>query len=192
MPGRNGAARGARRDIWLLFYAASHTAAPDVGYYTKANSACGTPAERNAMATFIWLGIAIVFGIVEALAPALVCLWFCLGAAVTFVVSFFVDNVLVQIAVFLASSLVLLLALRPFMRKRVNTKPEDARTNADAYVGRDVVVTQRIPEGGQCGRVLLADVSWLARTADGSALSTGSHATVAQVDSTVLVVKPAR
>lgn len=144
------------------------------------------------IATFIWLGIAIVFGVIEAAAPALVCVWFCLGAAIAFIVSFFVDNLLVQIAVFLVASVILLLALRPFMRKRTKANPEDALTNADAYVGREVVVTQQIPEGtGRTGRVLLADVSWLARTPDGRPLATGSRATVRAVDSTVLVVEPA-
>lgn len=143
------------------------------------------------IATFVWLGLAVVFGLVEAAAPALVCLWFCLGAAVAFVVSFFVENVTVQVAVFLASSIVMLLALRPFMRKRTKAKPEDSLTNADSYVGREVVVTQSVPAGaGQCGRVLLADVSWLARTADGTALASGARARVTQVDGTVLVVEP--
>ena len=144
------------------------------------------------IATFIWLGVAVVFGIIEAAAPALVCLWFCLGAAIAFIVSFFVDNPLVQVAVFLVASVAMLLALRPFMRKRTKSNPEDALTNAESYVGREVIVTQQIPEGaGRTGRVLLADVSWLARTPDGKPLATGSRATVREVDSTVLVVVPA-
>ena len=144
------------------------------------------------VATFAWLGIAVVFGFIEAAAPALVCLWFCLGAAVAFVTSFFVDDLLVQVIVFLVASIAMLLALRPFLRKRTKANPEDALTNSDAYVGREVVVTQGIPEGsGRTGRVLLADVSWLARTPGGNALPTGAHATVKQVDGTVLVVEPA-
>lgn len=144
------------------------------------------------VATFVWLGLAVLFGVVEAIAPALVCLWFCLGAAVAFAASFFVDDVVIQVAIFLVSSVLMLVALRPFIRKRTKANPEDALTNADTYVGREVVVTQGIPAGsGQCGRVLLADVSWLARTADGSALPAGSRARVAQVDSTVLVVEAA-
>ena len=47
------------------------------------------------MATVVWLGVTIAFGVIEAMAPALVCIWFCLGAAVTFVASFFVKSVLV-------------------------------------------------------------------------------------------------
>lgn len=143
------------------------------------------------MAPWIWLGIAIVLGFIEATAPALVCIWFCLGAVVTFVASFFVESVWVQIIVFTVASLVMLAALRPFMRKRVKGNPEDALTNADSYVGREVVVSQRIPAGnGQTGRVLVADVSWLARTVDGAEVPSGSRVRVKDVDSTVLVVEP--
>lgn len=144
------------------------------------------------LSTFIWLGIAVVFGLVEAAAPALVCVWFCIGAAIAFVVSLFTDSILVQAVVFVASSAVMLAALRPFMRRRLKASPEDAATNSDAYVGREVVVTQGIPAGeSSTGRVKLADVSWLARARDGSPMPAGSRARVAEVDGTVLVVEPA-
>ena len=141
------------------------------------------------MSPLIWLGITVALGLAEAAAPALVCLWFCLGAAVTFVVSFFVDDLLVQIIVFVVCSALGLAALRPFMKKSSESKEKDAVTNSDEYVGRTVTVVQRIPEGGT-GRVKLADVSWMARMQDGSALASGSKARVEAVESTVLVLGP--
>ena len=134
------------------------------------------------MSPIIWLGITVALGLAEAAAPALVCLWFCLGAAITFVVSFFVPDLLVQVIVFVVCSALGLAALRPFMKKA-------AVTNSDEYVGRSVTVVQGIPQDGT-GRVRLADVSWSARTKDGSALSAGSKARVEAVESTVLVVSP--
>ena len=98
-----------------------------------------------ALLPFVWLGVAVVAGLIEAASPMLVCIWFCLGAAITFVVSFFVDDLLVQIVVFVIASLVMLAALRPFMKKRVNAKGEQ-RTNSDAYVDRIVTVSQGITE----------------------------------------------
>ncbi len=141
------------------------------------------------MSPFIWLGITVALGLAEAAAPALVCLWFCVGAALTFVVSFFVPDLLVQVVVFVVASALGLAALRPFMRKSSESKEKDAVTNADEYVGRTVTVVQRVPEGGK-GRVKLADVSWIARTADGAALPSGARARVCAVESTVLVVEP--
>lgn len=139
------------------------------------------------MPPIIWLGITVALGVAEAAAPALVCLWFCLGAAVAFVTSFFVSDLLVQVVVFVVCSALGLVALRPFMKKSSESKEKDAVTNSDEYVGRTVTVVQGIPEGGS-GRVKLADVSWMARTKDGAALPAGSKARVDAVESTVLVV----
>lgn len=141
------------------------------------------------MLPLIWLGIAVVLGIIEAMAPMLVCLWFCLGAIVAFVVSLFIDNILIEVIVFVAVSLLALIALRPLMKKRVNAKDADALTDVDTYVGRDVVVTQGI-QPGQNGRVRLSDVSWLARTNMDVTIEAGAHARVVKVEGTVLVVEP--
>ena len=141
------------------------------------------------MMPFIWLGIAVVLAFIEAAAPALVCVWFCVGAAAALVTSIFVTDLLVQIIVFLVVSLVALIALRPFIKKRVNVRGDEVATNSDAYIGRDVVVTQNIPEGRQ-GRVRLGDVSWSARSSSGEAITAGTLAKVDAVDGTVLVVEP--
>lgn len=137
---------------------------------------------------FVWLGVAVVAGLIEAASPLLICIWFCLGAAIAFVVSLFVDNLLVQIAVFLVASLVMLVALRPFMRRRVNAKGEQP-TNADTYVGRVVTITQGITPTRD-GRALLGDTSWLARRSDGGEMASGSKARVVSVDGARLVVEP--
>jgi membrane protein implicated in regulation of membrane protease activity len=143
------------------------------------------------VATFVWLAVAVVFGLIEAMGPALVCIWFCVGAAVAFVVSFFVDSLLVQVVVFLVVSLAALIGLRPFIRKSSKERLDDVKTNYDTYVGRELVVSQAIPAGtGSTGRVLLGDVSWLARTCDGTAVEEGARVVVREVDSTVLVVAP--
>ena len=88
------------------------------------------------MSPIIWLGITVALGLAEAAAPALVCLWFCLGAAITFVVSFFVPDLLVQVIVFVVCSALGLAALRPFMKKSSESKEKAAVTNSDEYVGR--------------------------------------------------------
>lgn len=148
--------------------------------------------KAAVVATIIWLGIAVTFGVVEAAAPALVCIWFCVGAVAAFLVSLFSVSILVQTVVFLVVSCAALLALRPFFRKSIKVKPDEALTDVDAYVGREVTVTQDIPAGNdQCGRVKMGDVSWLARTVDGGAVPAGARVVVEAVDSTVLVVRPA-
>jgi membrane protein implicated in regulation of membrane protease activity len=139
----------------------------------------------------VWLALAVVFGLVEAMGPALVSIWFCVGAAAAFVVSLFTGNLWVQVVVFVAVSAVALACLRPLIRKVTTVKADDVKTNYDTYVGREVVVEQAVPAGeGSTGRVRLGDVSWLARTADGTPVAEGVRVVVKEVDSAVLVVAP--
>jgi membrane protein implicated in regulation of membrane protease activity len=140
------------------------------------------------MVPFIWLGLAVVFGIIEAASPVLVCIWFCAGAGIAFIVSLFCDNILIQSVVFIAASIVMLIALRPFFKHRV-AHDATKETDVDAMIGRTVTVTQAIVSNGE-GRALLADTTWLARSEDGSAIPTGSRATIVRVDGTRLVLRP--
>jgi membrane protein implicated in regulation of membrane protease activity len=140
-----------------------------------------------SLVSYAWLALAVAFGVIEAAAPMLVCVWFCAGAFVTFLVSLFVDDVVVQLVVFTASSVAMLCALRPFFRRR-SGDPRGARTDVDALVGRPVTITQAVPAGGQ-GRALLGDTSWFALSDDGASLPTGCRARVVRVDGTRLVVR---
>ena len=144
----------------------------------------------ESVLTFVWLGAAVVLGVIEAASPMLVCVWFCAGAVCAFAVSFFTSNLFVQLAVFAVASLAGLLALRPLMRRRVAARAGDDATDVDALVGRTAVVTQAVPAGGE-GRALLGDTSWIARCDEGVALASGQHARVAAVDGTRLVLEPA-
>lgn len=143
----------------------------------------------GSILTFVWLGAAVVLGVIEAASPALVCIWFCLGAVITFAVSFFVHSVLAQLVVFAVASFAMLLALRPFMKRRMKARAGDDVTDVDALVGRNALVTQAVPAGGD-GRALLGDTSWIARGKDGAALPSGSRARVCAVDGTHLVLEP--
>lgn len=90
----------------------------------------------------VWLIALAALLILEAVTVGLVCLWFAAGALCALIVSFFVENVWVQLAVFLAVSLACLLALRPLAKKYVD--PRRVPTNADRVVGAEGVVTEAI------------------------------------------------
>ena len=65
----------------------------------------------------IWLIVMVLFLVVEGITVGLVSLWFALGALAALLVSLGVDNVWVQIAVFLVVSAAALAALRPMSRR---------------------------------------------------------------------------
>ena len=90
-----------------------------------------------AIPGIVWLIALAVLLILEAVTVGLVCLWFAAGALCALIVSFFVENVWVQLAVFLAVSLACLLALRPLAKKYVD--PRRVPTNADRVVGAEEI-----------------------------------------------------
>lgn len=97
----------------------------------------------------VWFGAAVVFGIVEAITTGLASIWFAGGAVAAGIVALFTDNIMIQVAVFLVISIVLLVFTRPMAKKYFNNKAE--KTNIDAIIGAPAVVLADIrpPEAGQ-------------------------------------------
>ena len=82
---------------------------------------------------FVWLGIAILAAVVEAVVPSLVSVWFVPGSLAGLVVSLCGGPIWLQIFVFLAVSLACLAFTRPLAKKLLVHHKE--RTNADRVVG---------------------------------------------------------
>ncbi len=97
----------------------------------------------------IWFGAAVVFAIIEALTVGLTSIWFGGGALIAGIIALFCDNILIQIAVFLGVSIVLVAITRPLAKKHLNDKAQ--KTNVDAIVGMHAVVVSSIdpPMSGQ-------------------------------------------
>ena len=65
----------------------------------------------------IWLIIAGVCLIGEIMTTGFLVFWLSIGALLSMIVSFFTDNVIIQTAVFVISSAILIFATKPFVKK---------------------------------------------------------------------------
>ena len=136
-----------------------------------------------------WLAALIVLLVVEAATVGLVCLWFAAGALCALVVALFVDNIWVQIAVFLVVSLVCLLTVRPLARRYIN--PRRVATNADRLIGAEGVVTQTIDNLSAQGQVSVLGESWSARVqGEDASLPVGSKVKVLRIEGVKVIVTP--
>ena len=93
-------------------------------------------------AAILWLIAAAVFALIEALTLGLTTIWFAggaVGAAGAALVGF---AIIPQIAVFLVISIVLLVATRPLVKKRLNSRTE--KTNIDDVIGGDGIVEETV------------------------------------------------
>lgn len=108
----------------------------------------------------VWLAIFVIMMVVEASGPALVSIWFCLGALVSLIISF-IPGVAwwIEVIVFTVVSGATLLVLRPLSKKLL--KRNTVKTNVDSFVGKRGYVIEDI-EYLTPGAVKIGDVSWTA------------------------------
>lgn len=96
----------------------------------------------------------------------------------------------VQVLVWAVCSVLCLYFVRPSLVKRLHGKENERKSNADALVGRQGVVTETILSNGH-GYVKIDGDEWRSVSADGSEIQKGTTVTVLSRDSIVLTVHSA-
>lgn len=140
--------------------------------------------------TLLWIGVAVVFFILEAATVQLVAIWLAIGALVTAIPTYFGIPFWGQFAIFVAVSALTLLATRPLVKSVLKTKQE--KTNLDRVVGQEGVVLAAIPEGGfETGRVHALGLDWSAVCKDARGLAQGTRVLVERIEGVKLVVSAA-
>ena len=109
--------------------------------------------------TLFWLVLFVVLALFELVTVNLVSIWFSLGALITTFVSLVTDNLMIHLAVFTISSILLLLLTKPFVKKV--KKRESIPTNLDRVIGKVGVVTETIEKDG-IGEVKVLGKKWSA------------------------------
>ena len=140
-------------------------------------------------AACFWLVLTIALLVAEASTVTLVSLWFAAGALAAMVISFF-GPIWLQIAVFLAVSVVLLTALRPLARKYFT--PKITKTNVDSVIGSTGLVTAPIDNLASSGQVKLGGMEWSARSTTGEPIAAGTKVTVDRIEGVKVFVTPAK
>lgn len=142
------------------------------------------------MMAVIWLGLMVLFLLIEAGTVALVSLWFAAGALAAILVSLLGGNLVIQGVVFLVVSCVLLALARPVLRKYYT--PRITRTNVDSLPGSLGLVTADIDNVVGAGEVKLGAMTWTARSTDGSPIPAGTQVRVDRIEGVKAFVSPLR
>ncbi len=133
-----------------------------------------------------WAIAFVFFVVVEAAtSAALVSIWLAFGALVSMFFAIAGVGFKVQLAVFVISSVIMLIATRPLARK---IQGEKHATNFELDVGKTAVVTEKIDNSLSEGRVRLDGTNWAARSEDGSVIDEGAVVTVREVSGAKLIV----
>lgn len=132
-----------------------------------------------------WLAVGVVFLIVELLTTALVSIWFVPSAIITCLLSFVVDNLVIQIAVFVVLSAVFMVVCRKIYNKHIK-KPVDEVDQNEKLLGKTATVTE--DTNGITGRIRVGDVYWRAVSENGDIIPKGETVKIKGVNGTTLVI----
>lgn len=137
----------------------------------------------------VWIGLMVLFGIVEASTVNMVSVWFVGGSLVGLIVNLLGGNVWLQIGAFLVVSGGLLACLRPFVKKFVT--PKKTATNADMVLGRTAYLTEAVDNLRGTGALKLDGKEWTVRSTDESVLPEGTLVKIVKLEGVKLYVEPA-
>ena len=136
---------------------------------------------------WVWLGAAVVFGVVEALTAGLVSIWFVAGSAAALIGAFLGAGLGVQVALFVVVSAAALAVTRPLVRRY--TAGKAVPTNLDRVLGDSGKVMETIDNENSSGAVYVDGKTWTARSADGSVIPAGTVVEILRMEGVKLFVK---
>lgn len=137
----------------------------------------------------IWVIISIVCLILELSSGDFFLLCFAIGSAVAAIIAGCGASLTWQIILFAVVSALSLLLVRPALIKKLH-KPHRVRlSNAEAMVGQEGRVSERIEANG-FGRVAIDGDDWKARSIDDSAIEKDQRVRVVKMDSIIAIVEP--
>ena len=137
---------------------------------------------------YVWLILAGIFVIGEVLTSGFLIFWFSLGSLIAMVVSFFIPDVIVQTTVFLISSVILILATKPLVKKFANI--DTVKTNAQSIIGKKGLVTKDINSIKATGQVKIDGELWSAIGKNDMDIPKGTEVEVNEIKGVKVVVTP--
>ena len=138
----------------------------------------------------IWLIIAGVCLVIEIMTTGFLVFWLAIGALISMIVSLFTDSILIQTAVFVISSAILIFATKPFVKKFAKTK--DVKTNAFSIIGQNGIVTKEIDSINAKGQVKIDGETWSAVGKDDMDIPKGTEVEVLEIKGVKAVVTPVK
>lgn len=128
----------------------------------------------------VWLIFAVAALIIEASTEAIVSIWFCVGAIISFAVSF-IPGVPYwgEIIIFVGISLISFFAMRPFIKKWT-AKKEKTRGYIDNLVGKKGIVLTKV-DSLQPGEIEVNGMTWTASTLTNETFEEGEVARIVSV-----------
>ena len=137
-----------------------------------------------------WLIIAIALTVLELFTYQFVSIWFAFGGFITTIITAIFPDLGIgwQISVFVISSLIMLFATRPLVRKLLSKRSKDHETNLQLVLGKDAVVVEDINNIEGRGAIKINGLVWSARSESGEDISAGEIVVINKIDGNKTIV----
>ena len=139
------------------------------------------------MEMIFWLVVFVVLLIVEIATMGLTTVWFAGGALISFLAAYMGLGVVVQVALFLIVSILLLVLTRPIAIKFFNQ--ERQKTNAESLIGQKAVVKETIDTIQATGRVEVNGMEWSAKTEESEIIEADTIVMIKGIQGVKLIVE---
>lgn len=115
-----------------------------------------------SMLNLIWIGLFIILLLIEIFTVGLTTIWFAIGALAAAGVNTLGADLIIQIIVFLAVSVILMIFTRPWAAKHLNQNR--LKTNYESKIGEIIKITERVDNLKQTGKSIVDGQEWTVRS----------------------------
>jgi len=139
------------------------------------------------MEMIFWLVLFVVLLVVEIATMGLTTIWFAGGALIAFIAAYIHLGIGLQIVLFLAISILLLVLTRPIAVKYFNQERE--KTNVDSLIGQSAIVKEEINTIKATGRVEVNGMEWSAKTEHTEIIEVNTIVSIKGIQGVKLIVE---
>lgn len=136
----------------------------------------------------VWIGLIVIFLVIEGLTAGLVTIWFAVGALAALIAAMFHAPLWLQLVWFFSHLDRSLCRDAASGKKYVNGRTQP--TNADMLIGQECLVTEDIDNLTGHGAVTVGGKVWTARAQGDAPIAAGTTATVLRIEGVKLIVTP--
>lgn len=141
-----------------------------------------------SMLNLIWIGLFIILLLIEIFTVGLTTIWFAIGALAAAGVNTLGADLIIQIIVFLAVSVILMIFTRPWAARHLNQNR--LKTNYESKIGEIIKITERVDNLKQTGKSIVDGQEWTVRSQNNNEiLEKDELAKVIAVSGVKLIVK---
>ena len=134
----------------------------------------------------VWLIIAVVFLVVEAMTVEIVSIWFTAASIVSMILALCNLDLAWQIGGFAVTSILLIIFTRPLVAKYL--QKNESKTNVESLIGNVATVTKVILPDDR-GEVKVKGQYWLAISTDNKEIKENTKVSILAIEGAKLIVK---